>query len=239
MRRHSAPLLLVRGYNAPADLTGDPLLRHVLIPLDGSEAAEQAVEPAVGLGTLTGARHTLLRVLPTETDVPAGHGGVTRRSLGEGRRAEAWSYLSRVAARLGGPACKVHPCVVPDDRPTAGAILHYARGHDVDLIALATREHPGLARLLRGSVTDGVVRRAGVPVLVYRSNSEHGGTHREEESRGSRAVARRKSSRPTFLTARATGKVTEPVTIRNSVSRVGGSKPRIAIPKHVGRVAGG
>jgi hypothetical protein len=52
MRRLTAPLLLVRGYDAPVDLTGDPAPRHVLIPLDGSEAAEQVLGPALDLGAL-------------------------------------------------------------------------------------------------------------------------------------------------------------------------------------------
>jgi nucleotide-binding universal stress UspA family protein len=164
LRRLSVPLLFVRGYNAPADLTGDPLPRHVLVALDGSDVAEQVLEPALALGTLTGADHTLLRVLPSVTDYSPGYSGA-------GPQAEAWSYLRRVADRLGGRTLRVHPRVVHDGQPVARSILHYAQTHDADLIALGTRGRGGLARLLRGSVADRVVRGASVPVLVFRPDA--------------------------------------------------------------------
>jgi nucleotide-binding universal stress UspA family protein len=62
LRRLSIPLLLVRGSDRPVDLTAAPPLRRVLIPLDGSKFAEQALEPALTLAALTGADHTALMV---------------------------------------------------------------------------------------------------------------------------------------------------------------------------------
>jgi nucleotide-binding universal stress UspA family protein len=156
LRRASVPVLLVRGYDAPADLTGDPPLRHVLTALDGSELAEQALGPAVALGALRGADHTLLRVAPLSADSPAG----------DDPHAAAWGYLRRVEDRLGGRTRRVRAQVFLDQQPTAEAILWYARRHDADLIALATRGRGGLGRLLRGSLADRVVRGADVPVLV-------------------------------------------------------------------------
>jgi nucleotide-binding universal stress UspA family protein len=176
MRRLSAPLLLVRGYNAPADLTGDPPLRHVLIPLDGSELAEQVLEPATALGTLTDADHTLLRVLPLETDYSLRYSGANSHGTDSNRQqAEAWDYLRRTTDRLGGRALRLHPRLVQDEQPVAKAILHHARTHDADLIALATRGRGGLARLFRGSVADRVVRGASAPVLVFRPGGEGAG----------------------------------------------------------------
>jgi nucleotide-binding universal stress UspA family protein len=175
MRRLSIPLLLVRGYEAPADLAGDPLMRHVLVPLDGSELAERVLEPAVALGTLMGADHTLLHVAPLVTDSSVGYGGGSRRPPGSRRQAEMWTYLRRVADRPGARTLRVHPRVVLDEQPTAASNLRYARAHDVDLIALATRGRGGLSRLLRGGVADRVARGASVPVLVFRPADEPGG----------------------------------------------------------------
>jgi nucleotide-binding universal stress UspA family protein len=173
MRRLSVPLLLVRGYDAPADLTGDPLVRHVLISLDGSEVAEQILEPALALGTLTGADHTLLRVIRSVTDYSLGYPGAgSQRPLADRQQAAAWDYLRRATDRLGGGTLRIHPRIVHDERTVARAVLHYARTHDADLIALATRGRGGLARLFRGSVADRVVRGASVPVLVLRPDSE-------------------------------------------------------------------
>lgn len=170
-RRLSVPLLLVRGQNAPADLTGDPLVRQVLIPLDGTPFAEQVLEPAVALGSLLGAEHTLLRVLPLAAAYTAGSGEL-RRSTADRDRAEAWRYLSGAAHRLGRQTPGLHPRVVLDDQPTASAILCYAQRHDADLIALATRGRGGLSRLFRGSAAEQVIRKASVPVLVVRTADE-------------------------------------------------------------------
>jgi nucleotide-binding universal stress UspA family protein len=174
-RRLAVPLLLVRGYDAPADLAADPAVRHVLLPLDGSERAEQVLEPALTLGTLTGADHTLLRVVTPQPDYARGYGGPVTMRPPSGQ-AEAWDYLRRVADRLGGQSLRAHPCVVVDGQAAARVILRYARAHEVDLIALATRGRGGLARLLRGSVAERVVRGASVPVLVVRPEAEREGS---------------------------------------------------------------
>jgi nucleotide-binding universal stress UspA family protein len=89
---------------------------------------------------------------------------------------EAWDYLRHVAERLERRTLRVHPRLVFDEEATAGAILHYARTHDADLIALAARGSGGLARRLRDGVTDRVVRGAFVPVLVCRAATEQDGS---------------------------------------------------------------
>jgi nucleotide-binding universal stress UspA family protein len=166
LRRVTAPLLLVRGHEAPADLTGDPAVRHVLIPLDGSAASEQALGPALDLGALTGAGHTLLRVIRSAPDWSVACG---RWPADDGGFREAMGYLRRLSERLGGPARKVRARLVRGEEPPAAAILRHARRHDADLIALTTRGRGALSRLFRGSVADRVVRGADVPVLVVRT----------------------------------------------------------------------
>jgi len=49
------------------------------------------------------------------------------------------------------------------------AILQYAKENAVKLIAIATHGHGGLKRMLFGSVADKVLREAGIPVLVAKS----------------------------------------------------------------------
>jgi len=159
--RLAVPLLLVRGYDAPADLTGNPPLRHVLIPLDGSALAEEILEPALALGASTGADHTLLRVVP---------GAGLVRPLDGGRATEARDYLRRTMTRLGGPALRLRGQIVPGRQPVAATILDCAQAHDVDLIALATRGRRGLPRLFQGSVADRVMSNTALPVLLCRSD---------------------------------------------------------------------
>jgi nucleotide-binding universal stress UspA family protein len=173
MRRLSVPVLFARGYDAPADLTGDPLMRHVLIALDGSKFAEQVLDPALALGTLSDADHTLLRVIPSMMDYSIGYpDGFARQPLVVKQQAEARTYLRSVAQRFGARTSRIRPRIVLDDQSTAKAILSFAQTHDADVIALATRGRGGLARLFQGSVADQVVRRASVPVLVFRPDAE-------------------------------------------------------------------
>ena len=49
-RQMRVPMLLVRGYRSRVDLTGDPLARHNLVPLDGSPQAERILEPVKVVG---------------------------------------------------------------------------------------------------------------------------------------------------------------------------------------------
>src|SRR6185436_10044665 len=51
----------------------------------------------------------------------------------------------------------------------AEQILKAVRFHDIDMIAMATHGRRGLSRVALGSVTEEVLRKATVPVLVSRS----------------------------------------------------------------------
>jgi nucleotide-binding universal stress UspA family protein len=178
MRRLPVPLLLVRPQESVPEESPEPTFRHVLVPLDGSELAEEALEPAVALGGLTQAECTLVRVVDPILDIgddPDDRRTVLlSRSLYEElaalRRqhlAEAQSYLEEVAGRLRQRSPRVTARAVAALSP-ATAILHEARDRRADLITLATRGQGGLARLVFGSVADKVVRGATVPVLVHR-----------------------------------------------------------------------
>jgi nucleotide-binding universal stress UspA family protein len=170
--RADAPVLLVRGYDAPVDLTGDPRVRHVVIPLDGSKFAERILEPALALGHLTGADHTLFRVSQFEAEEFAHRGdGRPRPGFDEGWHAEERSYIREAADRVSRPGRQVRSRLVLDEQATPRAILRFARAHDADLVALATRGRRGLVRLFGAGVADGVIRRATMPVLVFRPSS--------------------------------------------------------------------
>src|SRR5262245_43886601 len=53
IRELPVPLLLVRPGEEQPRLDQEPPLRHLLLPLDGSPLAEQMIEPAVALGSLS------------------------------------------------------------------------------------------------------------------------------------------------------------------------------------------
>jgi len=54
----------------------------------------------------------------------------------------------------------------------ASAICRLAKDEDVDMIVMGTHGRTGVMRVLMGSVTEVVVRRAPCPVLTYKQQSE-------------------------------------------------------------------
>ncbi len=178
VRHLPMPLAIVRPHEQSVNDDAEPPLRHLLVALDGTPAAEEALEATVALGSLTGADYTLLRavkpVLPSPfyLDPPTLAAGVQEllnrvQDLHEQLRREAEEYLQAVAARLRGRGLQVRTKVVIEDQP-AVAILHEAVPPGTDLVVLTTHGHGGLHRLLLGSVADKVIRGATVPLLVFR-----------------------------------------------------------------------
>jgi nucleotide-binding universal stress UspA family protein len=182
VRQSTIPMLFVRPTESEADLTQEPAFGRVLIPLDGSQLAEQILEPATALAVATKAEVTLLRVvqqLTPESYVPHSRrvSGIRPALLKQlqdvdrQERTRAEDYLNQLAERLGTRSLTVETRVVSHVRP-ATAILEDASARGVDLIALATQGRGGLKRLLVGSVADKVLRGATTAVLVYRPVGE-------------------------------------------------------------------
>jgi nucleotide-binding universal stress UspA family protein len=174
IRKTSVPVLLVRPKEGTLDLSQEPVVRRVLIPLDGSGLAEQILGPAVALGSLMNADYTLLRVvcppLFTVYDPAAVAVSPVDQTSLEEERTQAQAYLDQVAQRLRARSLPVCTQVLVGMQPHQ-AILEEVQAQGVDLIALATHGRKGLTRLLLGSIADKLVRGAGVPVLVHRPST--------------------------------------------------------------------
>lgn len=167
-RSTGTPILLLRPHEAAPDFQNDAAPRHFLIPLDGSALAEQILPPALALGRALGADFTLLRAI--DPLLPAGLDaegflvcGLDAAAL-PGLRADAETYLERVAERLRKNGAVVRTRVVVNGRPEL-AILEAAAA-PTDLTALATHGRGGMQRLLLGGVADKVLRGSSTPVLV-------------------------------------------------------------------------
>jgi nucleotide-binding universal stress UspA family protein len=173
IRTTTVPLLLLRPGEQPPPVALAPPFRHVMVPLDGSELAEQALEPALQLGRLMEADYTLLRVVKPVVELDPNLGWPvttgTNKTLTQQAIDEAQAYLDRIALRLGEQGLKVRTRIVLHAHP-AEAILQATPRADV--IALAAHGHGGLRRLLLGSVADKVLRGGTTPMLVCRPRNE-------------------------------------------------------------------
>jgi nucleotide-binding universal stress UspA family protein len=138
------------------------MLKKILVPLDGSALAEQALSYAAELSVPTGATLLVMRAAYSHT-LP----GVDSRERKDGAIREAEAYLATTAAAFTarGYICRT---LVPFGHP-AECIIEQARLSEVNLIAMTTHGRTGAGRLLLGSVAESVVARSPVPVLVTRA----------------------------------------------------------------------
>jgi nucleotide-binding universal stress UspA family protein len=167
---------LIRSLDAPVIVVGadgsfaNPAPKKVgriLVALDGSRGAEQALGPALALCGLTAAELELLRVVPLSKVF----GPLSRRSgsgelyatPGRVELAAARRYLRRVAQQLEEQSCSVDTRVVLSQNSIARTIASNATACNADLIAIATRKD---AKRRLGSIAERVVQFASVPVLV-------------------------------------------------------------------------
>lgn len=141
----------------------------ILVPTDGSEGVEEAVEHARDIATKYDARVHVLYVVNTSTysSLPADSNWET---IVNALEEEGERSTSDLAQRLEDDGIEVVREVV--DGVPHREILDYADDNGVDLIVMGTHGKTGLDRLLLGSVTEKVVRKAEVPVLTVRMVEE-------------------------------------------------------------------
>jgi nucleotide-binding universal stress UspA family protein len=170
-RRSRTPVLLVPAGEGPADLSAEPPLGRVLVPLDGTAGAERALGPAAAVAALMEGECELLHVVrtrPYAVNWSLAYGAPRTRTAAEPTW-EAHRYLGGVADRLKTLPMRTCWQVIADDRPLADAIARYAGLCEADVITLASRGGVGWSGLFRGSLAVRLARRAPVPVLICRT----------------------------------------------------------------------
>jgi nucleotide-binding universal stress UspA family protein len=139
---------------------------HVLVPLDGSPLADEALEQAL---ELFDCRVTVLNVV-TPIDSAMSEGGIL--DPGEGRRATARDRADGVVDRARARADAVDRTIdtVVETGDPAETILEYVDTHDVDHVVMGGHggERNEIARRLLGTVATSVVSEAPVTVTVVR-----------------------------------------------------------------------
>lgn len=173
LRRVQVPVLIARARAAARAGIETPPFRRVLVPLDGSSLAEDALAHALAIGADRQTETLLLRVVGPEMLLAASRvqaaGPIEKGRLAAEER-EAEDYLARVAERVRRPGRPVNTMVVAHWQP-ARAILDVAAEREVDLIALSTHGRRPVSRFFLGSVADKVIRGAAVPTLVSRPSA--------------------------------------------------------------------
>lgn len=139
---------------------------RILVPLDRSELASEALGPAVELADQLGGELVLVHVVPFPTYAYSDVYVYTTFDL-EADVADATAELESTADSLRSTG-RVVRTKVTNGFPTS-AIAAIAREEQADLIAMSTHGRGGLARLVLGSVATATLQRAGRPVLLVRT----------------------------------------------------------------------
>jgi len=145
----SVPVYVVRSDNASSAKNG----MHdsgVIVPLDGSELAETALDEAVAMAQSALAPIYLLRVVDADADSDA-------RDL-------AGAYLDRISAKLAKRKILAIPELISGN--PGDSIIRTMNRHPDSVVVMTTRGAGGLTRRVRGSVADWLIRRAPGPVIV-------------------------------------------------------------------------
>lgn len=141
-----------------------------MVPIDGSATSERALQEAIRLAG-DQARLRLVYVLEEVFPLDAeGYAFIDYAALQEAVRLTGERTLAQAAekARQAGRTAETMLLEASGER-IATVIKEEAKHWPADLIVIGTHGRSGLSRLLLGSVAEGVVRGASVPVLLVRA----------------------------------------------------------------------
>ena len=136
----------------------------ILIPTDGTDSVQPAIEHALNLAeTYDATLHTLYVVdersyamMDVRTDL-----------IIEALETEGQNAIETIRERAESVGLSVETTVETGN--PYRSILEYAEKNDIDLIVMGTHGRRGLDRYLLGSVTEKVIRSSDVPVLTVRA----------------------------------------------------------------------
>jgi nucleotide-binding universal stress UspA family protein len=146
-----APVLLVQPGDAPP-FTGP---QRVLLPLDGSSQAEEALPAAQLFAQILDAPLVLVLALPRDES---------------GDEPPMRTYLREVTGRLEQAGLTVQVEIRSGDAHRV--IREIAEKTGATLIAMAMREHTGLRRVVLGSTAEAVLRATELPLIMVRPAHE-------------------------------------------------------------------
>lgn len=147
------------------------MYNNILVPVDGSETSRRAMEEAVKLAKDQKASISVIYIAeefiaPAEgimIDINRYQASMHEYGMSVLREMEALAHAAgvRVNARL--IEISEYSNHIPEK------IIDVAHAMNADLIVIGTHGRRGFRRLLLGSVAEGVVRLASVPVLLLRA----------------------------------------------------------------------
>ena len=147
------------------------MYKHIMIPTDGSELSNKAIEAGIAFAREVHARVTGFTAVP-EYKVPSqielmSRHGVSLEQYERDARKQAEAALQKIADRARAAGVEYDAEYTQSDCPHE-AIVRSALKRGCDLIFMASHGRRGISALVHGSQTQGVLSHSTIPTLVYR-----------------------------------------------------------------------
>jgi nucleotide-binding universal stress UspA family protein len=168
VRRAQQPVLTVRGEPDESSVLSPHIIDRILVPVDFSDHAREALRAAKEWAALYGASIDALHVVAERIQPAFYAGGV--RSIYDMQPDIEQKMLDRLEAfveETDGPDTEVRPHVAVGN--AAPDIVDFVESEDIDLVAMSTHGHTGLDRFLLGSVAEKIVRHVHCPVVTMKT----------------------------------------------------------------------
>jgi nucleotide-binding universal stress UspA family protein len=166
------PVLLVRAAKPRRKTQREVLLKRILLPLDGSEAGEAAVDCVGELMSRLEAEVTLFGVISSGQHIRS-VGGLDYISYPpeqmEMFKKEAEDYLNGVYRRLKRRKGSVRVTIKVGAGDISQEILKFAEEKRVNLVAISSHGHSGIEKWVFGSIANKVVLASKSPVLLVKA----------------------------------------------------------------------
>lgn len=150
------------------------MLKHVLVPLDGSQLAEDALQHAINILGTDGKITLISAVEVPEVPIYGYYPPATIPDYDAAKAdllPQARAYLDGIAQNIKRQHPNLHIATEAEIGEPAEIITTVAEKHHVDAIVMSTHGRSGLSRWLFGSVTNKVLSAKPCPVYVIPSQS--------------------------------------------------------------------
>ncbi len=145
------------------------MYKRILVPLDGSDLAEEALPHALAQAGCFHSEIFLLKVLELFPKDRRLSGSIVNEAY-ELTTTLAIDYLQQIALRAREHNIPVQVATL-EGRPHV-EIIRFAEINQIDLIVISARGQSGVGRWLMGSVADRVARGASIPVLLIHAGRD-------------------------------------------------------------------
>jgi nucleotide-binding universal stress UspA family protein len=146
------------------------MYQRILVPINGSSTSERALQEAIKLADGKAQIRLVYVVEEILTIGSEGFDYANNAVLQEAAKKAAAETLAMAADKVSKSGAKVDTVLVEElGQGVVDVINNEAQNWVADLIVIGTHGRTGLTRLLLGSVAEGVVREAAMPVLLIRA----------------------------------------------------------------------